>query len=296
MNLSNPKKNMSYYDGDFYPIRYFKEIGKISLLSSEEEKELAIEIAKGSKDALNKLVEANLRLVAVVAKDFVGKGLSYQDLIQEGNIGLIEAAKRFNPTKGRFTTYAIYRIKRELGYALAYRGKIVKRPVYFYNLERKLQKYQRLYMQKYGVQPTIEQIAVDLEMDVDYLIRMMSFMNDIVSFEKVISPNGDLTVGDIIKDTKVDSDFVENDVMNLDLREKLDELLECLSEKEKKVIFYRYLSNNDISNVDIAKMLGVTRSRVSQLSNSALDKLKNNEKVKYLRLYISDDNSSTKKL
>ena len=273
---------------------YLNEIGKIPLLSIEEEKELGLKILEGNEEAKNILVSHNLRLVVSIAKRYVGHGMLFLDLIQEGNMGLIRAANRFDVTKGyKFSTYATWWVRQGITRALADQGRTIRLPVH---VVEKLNKFNVIYndiSRKLGRDPNSQDIADETGMSVNVVEYMMKLKQDTTSMNKHIGDEDDSELGDFIPDDKYN---VETDIINSRLREDLEEAMEHvnLTERERKVIELRFgLDDGRVKTLEeIGKIYDVTRERIRQIEAKALKKLKNNHFFKTkMRDYVDPSNS-----
>lgn len=255
--------------------QYLKEMGEIKLLSPVEEKELAYRIQNGDLTAEKELSESNLRLVVNIAKNYQFKGLPFLDLIQEGNIGLLKAAKKFDVTKGyKFSTYATWWVKQGITRALADQSRTVRIPVHMVEKINRIKKIESDLTNKLNRVPTEEEIAHEACVTIEQLKKLKDLMQDIVSLDMSIGEEGDLTLGDFIADDKL----VEDALSQKFDREMLEKLLRGLSDREKYVIKLRYgLIDGVMHTLDnVGKTIGVTRERVRQIEAKGLRKLKTN--------------------
>lgn len=254
---------------------YLKEIGQIPLLTAAEEMELGRRIAEGDVEAQRKMEEANLRLVVAVAKHYVGKGMQFMDLIQEGNIGLMRAVEKFDYTKGsKFSTYAVWWIKEAILRALDSQSREIRVPVRVAQNMNKISKTERKMQQTLGRDVAPEEIAKELHMTTEEVERMQSYIKNPVSLETPVGDEEDSSLEDFIEDTKEPTP--EEAVAALVKKEEVQELLSTLSEKEQKILRLRYgLEDGNVHTLEeTGQLLGVTRERIRQLESRALEKLR----------------------
>lgn len=254
---------------------YLKEIGQIPLLTAAEELELGRRIAEGDVEAQRKMEEANLRLVVAVAKHYVGKGMQFMDLIQEGNIGLMRAVEKFDYTKGsKFSTYAVWWIKEAILRALDSQSREIRVPVRVAQNMNKISKTERKMQQTLGRDVAPEEIAKELHMTTEEVERMQSYIKNPVSLETPVGDEEDSSLEDFIEDTKEPTP--EEAVAELVQKEEVRELLSTLSEKEQKILRLRYgLEDGNVHTLEeTGQLLGVTRERIRQLESRALEKLR----------------------
>ena len=233
------------------PVRmYLKEIGKVPLLSAEEEVELARRMADGDEDAKKRLAEANLRLVVSIAKRYVGRGMLFLDLIQEGNLGLIKAVEKFDYHKGfKFSTYATWWIRQAITRAIADQARTIRIPVHMVETINKLIRVSRQLLQELGREPTPEEIAEELDMPVERVREILKISQEPVSLETPIGEEEDSHLGDFIQDDNVPVP-AEAAAQTL-LKEQLDEVLDTLTEREQKVLRLRFGMNDGLSLIHI---------------------------------------------
>ena len=270
------------------PVRmYLKEIGKVPLLSAEEEVELAERMAKGDADAKKKLAEANLRLVVSIAKRYVGRGMLFLDLIQEGNLGLIKAVEKFDYTKGyKFSTYATWWIRQAITRAIADQARTIRIPVHMVETINKLIRVSRQLLQELGREPTPEEIAAEMDMPVERVREILKISQEPVSLETPIGEEEDSHLGDFIQDDNVP---VPADAATFTLlKEQLGEVLETLTEREQKVLILRFGLEDGRSRTleEVGKEFNVPRERIRQIEARALRKLRHPSRSRKLKDYL----------
>ena len=270
------------------PVRmYFKEIGKVPLLSAEEERELAIRIEQGDEEAKKKLCESNLRLVVSIARRYLNRGLSFLDLIQEGNLGLIKAVEKFDYTKGyKFSTYATWWIRQAITRSIADQARTIRIPVHMVETINKLIRISRQLLQEYGREPTSEEIAKEMGISVDKVREIKKISQDPVSLETPIGEEEDSHLGDFIPDEDIPSP-VDAAAYSM-LQKQLREVLDTLSEREKKVLILRFGLDDGRPRTleEVGKEFNVTRERIRQIEAKALRKLRHPSRSKKLRDYL----------
>ncbi|HHW94715.1 MAG TPA: RNA polymerase sigma factor RpoD [Mogibacterium sp.] len=270
------------------PVRmYFKEIGKVPLLTSEEERELAIRIEQGDEEAKNKLCESNLRLVVSIARRYLNRGLSFLDLIQEGNLGLIKAVEKFDYTKGyKFSTYATWWIRQAITRSIADQARTIRIPVHMVETINKLIRISRQLLQEYGREPTSEEIAKEMGITVEKVREIKKISQDPVSLETPIGEEEDSHLGDFIPDEDIPSP-VDTAAYSM-LQKQLREVLETLSEREKKVLILRFGLDDGRPRTleEVGKEFSVTRERIRQIESKALRKLRHPSRSKKLKDYL----------
>ena len=270
------------------PVRmYLKEIGKVPLLTAEEEVELARRMADGDEDAKKRLAEANLRLVVSIAKRYVGRGMLFLDLIQEGNLGLIKAVEKFDYQKGfKFSTYATWWIRQAITRALADQARTIRIPVHMVETINKLIRVSRQLLQELGREPTPEEIAAELDMPVERVREILKISQEPVSLETPIGEEEDSHLGDFIQDDNVPVP-AEAAAQTL-LKEQLDEVLSTLTEREQKVLRLRFGMNDGRARTleEVGKEFDVTRERIRQIEAKALRKLRHPSRSRKLRDYL----------
>ena len=267
------------------PIRkYLKEISKVELLTAEEEIELSKRIQNGDQDAKNQLCEANLRLVANIAKRYVGHGMPYLDLIQEGNLGLIKAVEKFDYTKGyKFSTYATWWIRQAITRAIADQARTIRIPVHMVETINKTIRVSRQLLQELGHDPSAEEIAAEMDMPVDKVRDILKIAQEPVSLETPIGEEEDSHLGDFIPDEDA-SEPSEAASFSL-LREQLEEVLDTLAPREKKVLELRFgiVDGRTRTLEEVGKEFNVTRERIRQIEAKALRKLRHPSRSRKLK-------------
>lgn len=267
---------------------YLREIGKIPLLSPEEELELAKRVAKGDKEAKDKMAEANMRLVVSIAKRYVGRGLDLLDLIQEGNTGLLRAVEKFDPDKGfKFSTYATWWIRQAITRAIADQARTIRIPVHMVETINKLLRTQRRLTQELNREPTNEEIAAAMDMDVDKVEHIMKIKQDISSLDASIRDDEEESVlADFIEDE--DTISPEESATNQLLKEQVKEMLSILTEREQKIIRLRFGLEDGKQHTleEVGQEFSVTRERIRQIEAKALAKLRKHKDARKLHDYI----------
>ena len=270
------------------PVRmYLREIGKIPLLSYEEEAELAQRILKGDEEAKQKLAESNLRLVVSIAKKYVGRGMLFLDLIQEGNMGLIKAVEKFDYNKGfKFSTYATWWIRQAITRAIADQARTIRIPVHMVETINKLIRTSRQLLQQNGREPTPEEIAKEMEISVEKVMEIQKIAQDPVSLETPIGEEDDSHLGDFIQDE--DSPAPQDSAAHTLLREQLEEVMDTLTPREAMVLKLRFgLEDGKARTLEeVGKQFDVTRERIRQIEAKALRKLRHPSRSKKLRDYM----------
>ncbi len=270
------------------PVRmYLKEIGKVPLLSAEEEVELAKRMEIGDQEAKNKLAEANLRLVVSIAKRYVGRGMLFLDLIQEGNLGLIKAVEKFDYRKGyKFSTYATWWIRQAITRAIADQARTIRIPVHMVETINKLIRVSRQLLQELGREPTPEEIAAEMNMPVEKVREILKISQEPVSLETPIGEEEDSHLGDFIQDEQVP---VPADAAAFELlKEQLNEVLDTLTEREQKVLRLRFGLDDGKARTleEVGRQFNVTRERIRQIEAKALRKLRHPSRSRKLKDYL----------
>ena len=301
-NLADADKNNIHQDRESFekvmsagipvddPVRmYLKEIGRVPLLTADQEIELAQRIEKGDDEARHQLCEANLRLVVSIAKRYVGRGMQFLDLIQEGNLGLIKAVSKFDWKKGyKFSTYATWWIRQSITRAIADQARTIRIPVHMVETINKLIRTSKRLMQELGREPTPQEIAEEMEITPEKVMEIQRIAQEPVSLETPIGEEDDSHLGDFIPD---------HDVVTPDeaaaysmLKDQLFEVLETLTEREQKVLKLRFgLEDNRPRTLEeVGRQMDVTRERIRQIEAKAIRKLKHPSRIKILNGYLDD--------
>ena len=267
------------------PVRmYLKEIGQIPLLTPEEEQELAQKVSEGDQMAKNKLTEANLRLVVSIAKKYSGRGLHILDLIQEGNTGLIRAVDKFDHTKGnKFSTYATWWIRQAITRAIADQARTIRVPVHMVEVINKATRCNRKLVQELGREPTLEEIADELNLPIEKIIEANRTAADTLSLDTPVGDEEDTTIGSFVEDdnTPGPADATSNTL----LAEALSEILSTLTEREADVLRLRFGMYDGKTHTleEVGQIFGVTRERIRQIENKAIRKLRHPSRAKKIR-------------
>ena len=271
------------------PVRmYLKEIGKVPLLTPEEELDLAKRMSEGDEEAKRRMTEANLRLVVSIAKRYVGRGMLFLDLIQEGNLGLIKAVEKFDYTKGyKFSTYATWWIRQAITRAIADQARTIRIPVHMVETINKTIRVSRQLLQELGHDPSAEEIAAEMDMPVEKVRDILKIAQEPVSLETPIGEEEDSHLGDFIPDEDA-SEPSEAASFSL-LREQLEEVLETLAPREKKVLELRFgiVDGRTRTLEEVGKEFNVTRERIRQIEAKALRKLRHPSRSKKLRDFLN---------
>lgn len=270
------------------PVRmYLKEIGRVPLLSAEEEIELAKRIEQGDEEAKRRLAEANLRLVVSIAKRYVGRGMLFLDLIQEGNMGLIKAVEKFDYRKGyKFSTYATWWIRQAITRAIADQARTIRIPVHMVETINKLIRISRQLLQELGREPTPEEIAIEMDMSPDKVREIMKIAQEPVSLETPIGEEDDSHLGDFIEDQDA---LAPADAAAYELlKEQLEDVLDTLTEREENVLRLRFGLDDGRTRTleEVGKVFGVTRERIRQIEAKALRKLRHPSRSKRLKDFL----------
>ncbi len=254
---------------------YLCEIGKINLLSAKEEIDLARRIKKGDQSAKSKLAESNLRLVVSIAKKYIGRGLSFLDLIQEGNIGLFRAVEKFDPDRGfKFSTYATWWIRQAITRAIADQARTIRIPVHMVETINKLTHAQRRLVQELGREPVVEELAAEMGMDEKKVKHILKISQDIVSLEAPVGTEEDSKLGDFIEDD--DAVLPQEATNRVLIKENIHEMLQYLSPRERKIIEMRFGLKDGVGHTleEVGQEFNVTRERIRQIEAKVLQKLK----------------------
>lgn len=270
------------------PIReYLKEIGSIPLLTQEQEQDLAKRKSEGDAEAGRKLVEANLRLVVSIAKRYTGRGMSFLDLVQEGNIGLMKAVEKFDYTKGyRLSTYATWWVKQSVTRALADQSRTIRLPVHMVEAVNRIRKAQRALAVKLGREPSNEEIGKEVGMSEKRVTELMQSSGDTVSLETPVGDEDGSNLGDFVADDSNAS--TEEKAESVFLREEIDQMLQGLNPREREVIILRFglESGHPMTLEEVGKRFKVTRERIRQIETAALRKLRNPSRSKKIRDFL----------
>ncbi|MDY3869465.1 MAG: RNA polymerase sigma factor RpoD [Pyramidobacter sp.] len=270
------------------PVRmYLREIGKVSLLDTEKEKELAMRVEAGDPVAKQQIIDANLRLVVSIAKKYIGRGMLFLDLIQEGNLGLIRAVEKFDYRKGfKFSTYATWWIRQAITRAIADQARTIRVPVHMVETINKMTRISRQLVQRLGREPTDEEIAAEMEIDTGRVEEIRKISQLPVSLETPIGEEEDSQLGDFIEDRNMPSPE-ESAAGNL-LHEQIEEMLDALSDREREVLRYRFGLEDGRSYTleEVGRRFGVTRERIRQIEAKALRKLRHPSRSKKLRDFL----------
>jgi len=270
------------------PVRmYLKEIGTVPLLTAEEEVELAKRKADGDQEAKERLIEANLRLVVSIAKRYTGRGMSFLDLVQEGNLGLIKGVEKFDYTKGyKLSTYATWWIRQSVTRALADQARTIRVPVHMVETINKMSKMQRKLTLELGYEPSVKELSEALEMPEEKVMEIMQIAREPASLETPIGEEDDSNLGDFVADNNAVTP--EGNVESVMLREHIDALLEDLKERERQVIVLRFgLEDGHPRTLEeVGKEFNVTRERIRQIEAKALRKLRNPVRSKRIRDFL----------
>jgi RNA polymerase primary sigma factor len=270
------------------PVRlYLKEIGRVPLLSAEAEVQMAQDIMRGDEQAKRKLAEANLRLVVSIARRYVGRGMMFLDLIQEGNMGLIKAVDKFDYTKGfKFSTYATWWIRQAITRAIADQARTIRIPVHMVETMNKLVRISRQLVQELGREPSVEEIGLAMELSPEKVREIMKISMDPVSLETPIGEENDSHLGDFIEDPEAIAPADSAAFMLL--KEQLEDVLDTLTEREENVLRLRFGLDDGHARTleEVGKVFGVTRERIRQIEAKALRKLRHPSRSKRLKDYM----------
>lgn len=270
------------------PVRmYLKEIGRVQLLSAEEEIALALRIEQGDEEAKQRLAEANLRLVVSIARRYVGRGMLFLDLIQEGNMGLIKAVEKFDYRKGfKFSTYATWWIRQAITRSIADHGRTIRIPVHMVETINKLIRISRSLLQELGREPTPEEIAKEMDLSLEKVREIMKISQEPVSLETPIGEENDSRLGEFIEDRDA-PEPADAAAFEL-LKEQLEDVLDTLTEREESVLRLRFGLDDGRSRTleEVGKEFGVTRERIRQIEAKALRKLRHPSRSKRLKDFM----------
>jgi RNA polymerase primary sigma factor len=268
--------------------KYLQEIGKVELISPEEEVKLAVRIKQGDQKALDKLTKANLRFVVSVAKQYQNQGLSLPDLINEGNLGLIKAAQRFDETRGfKFISYAVWWIRQSILQALAEQSRIVRLPLNKVGLTNRIQKAYSTLEQEFEREPSAEELAELLELEIEEVSSTLGIAARHVSMDTPLSEGEDNTLIDVMENPNAER--AETNIEHKEsLKQEIDRSLRTLTERQKEVIcfFFGIGVDHPMSLEDIGERFNLTRERVRQIKDKAITKLRSNSRSKMLRSYL----------
>lgn len=272
------------------PVRmYLKEIGRVPLLSREEEISLAQQVEEGSEEAKQKIINANLRLVVAIAKKYIGRGMGFLDLIQEGNKGLIRAVDKYDWTKGfKFSTYATWWIRQAITRSIADQARTIRVPVHMVETINALMRTSRKIMQDLGREPTIDEIAREMNLTPDRVREIYKISQNTISLESPVGDDGeeDSVLGDFVADNRMATPY--ESASRQMLSENIEDILEGLSDREAKVLRMRFgLSNSRMMTLEeVGKEFGVTRERIRQIESKALRNLRNPSRRKKLQDFL----------
>jgi RNA polymerase primary sigma factor len=269
---------------------WFRKIGRIALLKADQENELASHAMRGCEDCKKLLIESNLRLVVSVAKRYVGRGLSIQDLIQEGNMGLIRAVDKFDPSRGfRFSTYATWWIRQSISRAICDHGRTIRVPVHTLEAVNRMMKVAGQMQQQLGREATMQELASRLNISEDRIQDFQKAMNYTVSMDAPVGDSDDLALGEFFKSP--DSDLALDNTFKSMLRGQIESILNTLTEREKEVVMLRFGLVDGLPKTleEVAKHFDVTRERIRQIETKSLKKLKHPARVQPLKQMLDDE-------
>lgn len=266
---------------------YLKEIGGYALLTKEEEENLANAIAAGDQEAKQQLIKHNLRLVVSIAKPYMGRGMSFSDLIQEGNLGLIKAVDKYDVSRGfRFSTYATWWIKQSISRAIKEQARSIRIPAHIIEFMSNIKKAERDFQQKYNRDPKVEEIAAILNVDVKKVKNAYASMQDATSLDIMVGDEEDTTIGSFVEDESVALDF--SAIEDEDRNKAIQQVLQTLNDRERKIIIYRFglQGNRAMTLEEIGKSMQLSKERIRQLEVKALEKLRNPRRAALLKEFI----------
>ena len=266
---------------------YLKEIGGYALLTKEEEENLANAIAAGDQEAKQQLIKHNLRLVVSIAKPYMGRGMSFSDLIQEGNLGLIKAVDKYDVSRGfRFSTYATWWIKQSISRAIKEQARSIRIPAHIIEFMSNIKKVERDFQQKYNRDPKVEEIAAILNVDVKKVKNAYASMQDATSLDIMVGDEEDTTIGSFVEDESVALDF--SAIEDEDRDKAIQQVLQTLNDRERKIIIYRFglQGNRAMTLEEIGKSMQLSKERIRQLEVKALEKLRNPRRAALLKEFI----------
>lgn len=266
---------------------YLKEIGGYALLTKEEEESLANAIAAGDQEAKQQLIKHNLRLVVSIAKPYIGRGMSFSDLIQEGNLGLIKAVDKYDVSRGfRFSTYATWWIKQSISRAIKEQARSIRIPAHIIEFMSNIKKAERDFQQKYDRDPKAEEIAAILNVDVKKVKNAYASMQDATSLDIMVGDEEDTTIGSFVEDESVALDF--SAIEDEDRDKAIQQVLQTLNDRERKIIIYRFglQGNRAMTLEEIGKSMQLSKERIRQLEVKALEKLRNPRRAALLKEFI----------
>lgn len=267
--------------------RYLREMGSIPMISMDEEIELAKKIAEGDEEAKEKLIKANLRLVVSIAKRYTNRGLPLEDLIQEGNLGLLKAVEKFDYTKGyKFSTYATWWIRQAITRAIADQSKTIRIPTHIIEMINNYMKVYKELVDRLGREPSLEEIAAEMQLPPEKVASIVIMNKDVLSLEAPINDEDSAVLGDFIQDPKQDNpeDIVCRDMLKV----HLEEVLNTLTEREKMILIYRFglYGHKQETLEEVGKRFGITRERVRQIENKALRKLRHPSRSRKIKDFL----------
>lgn len=280
-------KDIEYIEDENTLRRYLREMGNIPMVTMEEEVELAKKIAEGDEEAKKRLINANLRLVVSIAKKYTNRGLQLEDLIQEGNLGLLKAIEKYDYTKGyKFSTYATWWIRQAITRAIADQSKTIRIPMHIIEMTSNYLRIHKELTNQLGREPTLEEIAVEMQLPEEKVSSIIMMNKDTLSLESPINSEDTAILGDFIPDTNQESpeDMVCRDMLKIHLKEVLD----TLTEREKMILIYRFglYGHKPETLEEVGKRFNVTRERIRQIENKALRKLRHPSRSRKIRDFL----------